>query len=82
MEARAERLFLTLLTTTYEAGAWRSPNPSARNYAPNCFAHHPDRYGLGKPAIEAAMHRLIKTGRIRIETYGRPSAPSTRLALA
>ena len=42
----------------------------------------PDREGLGKPAFDAAMHRLIKAGQVRTETYGRPSDPHSRLALA
>jgi RecA-family ATPase len=79
VSAKAERIFLALLTDSYSTGTWTCPNPAARNYAPSIFAKHPDRDGLGKPAFEAAMHRLMKTDQIKIETYGRPSEPRSRL---
>jgi RecA-family ATPase len=78
---KAERIFLSLLTESYAAGTWTCPNPSARNFAPAIFAKHPDREGIGKPAFDAAMHRLMKVGTVKTETYGRPSEPHTRLAL-
>ncbi len=80
--AKAERVFLALLSSTYATGSWVCPNPAARNYAPTIFARHPDREGLGKPALEAAMYRLLKTHQVKTETYGRPSAPHTKLFLA
>ena len=80
--AKAERVFLLLLSDTYGTGTWTSPNLFARNYAPSIFAKHPDREGLGKPALEAAMLRLNKAARIKTETYGRPAEPRTRWALA
>ncbi len=79
--SKADRLFLALLGSTYAAGTWVCPNPTARNYAPTVFAKHPERDGLGKPAFEGAMHRLIKVGTVVVETYGRPSEPRHRLAL-
>jgi RecA-family ATPase len=82
VSAKADRVFLALLSKHYAMGAWTCPNLSARNYAPSVFAKHPDRDGLGKPAFEAAMHRLLTTGQIKIEKYGRPAEPHFRLALA
>lgn len=82
LNAKADRVFLSLLAATYAEGTWTSPNPSARNYAPSQFSKRPDREGIGKPALEAAMHRLTKTGQIKIETYGRPSDPHSRFTLA
>ena len=82
ISAKAERIFLSLLAQSYSVGTWTCPNPAARNYAPSIFGKHPDREGLGKPAFETAMHRLMKTCQIKIETYGRPSEPRSRLALA
>jgi len=82
MGMRAERVFLTLLTSTYAEGIWTSPNPVARNYAPRIFASDPDSGLLGKAAFVEAMRRLIKTGQIKTEAYGRPSEPRMRLALA
>lgn len=80
--AKADRVFRGLLATTHASGSWTCPNLSARNYAPSVFAKHPDREGLSKPALEAAMHRLMKAGTIKTETYGRPSEPRSRLAPA
>ena len=80
ISAKAERVFMSLLASTYEISSWTSPNLTARNYAPTLFAKHPDRDGLSKPAFEAAMHRLLKTAQIKTESYGRPSEPRTRLA--
>ena len=80
LSVKAERVFLSLLTATYGEGSWVCPNPAARNFAPAMFARHPDREHLAKPHFEAAMHRLLKVGQLKTETYGRPSEPRTRLA--
>jgi len=80
--AKADRIFRQLLGATYAEGTWSSPNPTARNYAPILFAKRPDRDGLGKPAFEDAMHRLIQTGIVTIETYGKPSHQHHRLCMA
>jgi RecA-family ATPase len=81
LNSKADRVFRSLLNFTYAEGTWTSPNPAAANYAPRTMSKRPDREGLGKPALEAAMHRLLKTGQIATETYGRPSEPRTRLAV-
>lgn len=80
MSTKAERVFLSLLSATYNDGSWVSVNLTARNYVPAVFSKHPDREGLSKIAFEAAMRRLLKTGQVKTETYGRPSEPRTRLA--
>lgn len=80
--AKADRVFRALLAATYAEGSWTSPNPAARNYAPSMFAKHPDREGLGKPAFEAAMRRLMKAGGSKVEAYGPPSQDRKRLAPA
>jgi hypothetical protein len=59
---------------------WVCPSRSARNYAPAVFAKHPDSEGIPKPIFAAAMQRLLKAGQIRVEKYGRPSEPRTKLA--
>ena len=82
LNAKAERVFLSILASTYANDTWCSPNLTARNYAPSVFAKHPDREGLGKLAFEAAMNRLLKTGQIKVESYGRPSEQRKRLGLA
>lgn len=81
MGAKADRVFLDLLAQTYQVGNWISPNSTARNYAPNILAKHPDREGLGKPAFEAAMVRLQRAGRIKTETYGKSSNQHYRLVM-
>lgn len=80
--AKADRVFMALLASTYGMSVWVSPNPnSSRNYAPMVFSKHPDREGIAKQAFETAMFRLMKVGRIKTETYGKPSEPRTRLAI-
>jgi RecA-family ATPase len=80
LSAKADRVFLSLLTESYGAGLWVSASPTANNYAPTRFAKHPDREGLNKAAFETAMYRLKKAGQIKIEQYGRPAEPRSRLA--
>ena len=80
LASKADRIFRGLLATTYNEGTWTSPNPAARNYAPGLFAKRPDREGIGKPAFETAMHRLMQSGVIKIEEYGPPSQGRRRLA--
>jgi RecA-family ATPase len=82
MSAKAERVFRTLLATTYADGAWTSANSASRNYAPAVFAKRPDREGVGKPAFVDAMLRLKQAGTVKIEAYGPPSKEHTRLVLA
>jgi RecA-family ATPase len=80
-DAKADRLFLELLGATYQRGEWVSSAPNVRNFAPRRFAEHPQADGLGKKAFQAAMERMLHAGRIKAETYGRPSEPRFRLAL-
>jgi len=79
--SKADRVFRTLLAASYADGAWTSANPMAKNYAPSAFSKRPDREGLGKRALEDAMHRLKRAGAVIIEPYGRPSNQHSRLAL-
>lgn len=81
MSAKADRVFKDLLRETYLLGAWTSPNPASRNFAPATFAKHPDREGLGRPAFEYAMSRLLKAGAIGPEAYGRPANQHMRLVV-
>ncbi|HEY8872962.1 MAG TPA: AAA family ATPase [Stellaceae bacterium] len=80
--AKADRVFRSLLTATYAEGTWTSPNPAAPNYAPRTFSKRPDREGLGKPAFEAAMHRMLRAAEVKTETYGPPSQGRRRLSPA
>jgi RecA-family ATPase len=82
MNAKADRVFMELLRATYAMGDWVAPSRSARNYAPSAFAKHPDRENIGKPAFEGALARVTRSGLAKIERYGRPAEPRSRLAPA
>ena len=79
-EQAADNLFLTLLDTFERQGRNVSDKQSP-SYAPMLFAKDPEarKAGVTKKAFEAAMSRLFNDGKIRVETYGRPSRPYTRL---
>jgi len=76
--AKAERIFLTLLSTYDEQGRTVSPNPSA-NYAPTIFASDDDAEGVTRAALAKAMGRLLKAGRVHVETVGPPSKRRAKL---
>jgi len=78
IEAKAEAVFLDLLQRFSGEGRDVSAKPS-RSYAPTQFAAHPDARGSTKRALEAAMNRLLCSHRIRIENFGPPSKPRSRL---
>jgi RecA-family ATPase len=80
--SKSDRVFRALLVATYGEGTWTSPNPISKNYAPNVFAKRPDREGLGKPAFEDALLRLMHAGTVKTELYGRAANQHTRLALS
>jgi RecA-family ATPase len=71
-ESLADAKFMALLDQGNGVGLKFSPNPS-RTYAPTRFAHNPDAAGVTSREFEAAMHRLLKVGKIRIEVSGPPS---------
>ena len=80
-QARDERIFYDLVVAFNEQGRDVSPNPS-KAYGPFMFAKHPDAEGLRKDRLEDAMNRLLKEGRIKIETSGPPSKRRSRLVAA
>lgn len=80
-EARAERVFLTLLDAFTQEGRWVGHN-TGHTYAPAHFAKDPRAEGLGKAAFAAAMRRLLAAGRVVVEPYGPPSKDKRRLARA
>jgi RecA-family ATPase len=79
-DAKAEGIFLELLSTLAAQGRDVSAKPS-RTYAPAIFAKNPAAHGLPKAAFDGAMERLLASGRIRIDNFGPPSKPRSRLAL-
>ena len=83
-EQKADETFLTLLARYEREGRNVSDKTTAPNYAPAEFAKEVDakKSKLRKPDLEAAMRRLFVSGKIRVETYGRPSRPYTKLVTA
>jgi RecA-family ATPase len=81
-EATADDVFLALLRRFTAANRAVSDKPSA-SYAPALFAREDEarRAGLTSKALEAAMRRLFKAGKIWNEPCGRPSRPQYRIAL-
>jgi hypothetical protein len=67
MENRADAMFMELLETLTAQGQHVSPNPSS-SYAPKMFAEHPDSAGVTYEQFKAAMQRLLKARKVRIET--------------
>ncbi len=80
-DAKADRVFLDLLRSYDAQGRDVSPNPS-RTYAPTLFAQDPDAAGIRNKAFATAMSRLLKDGKIKIETSGPPSKLKSRLVAA
>jgi len=80
-DAKAERVFLSLLDAFTEAGRWVGHN-TGHTYAPALFAKDPRAEGLGKATLAAAMNRLFAAKRILVEPYGPPSKDKKRIARA
>jgi len=80
---QVQQVFMQLLERFNGQGRNASHAPTSNNYAPTVFAKENEavRLGLRKAAFEAAMRELFTTGRIKVENYGRPSRPMTRLAV-
>lgn len=76
--AEAEETFMTMLRRLKEAGRNVSHHSTSPNFAPRVFADEPDAF-VSKDAFEAAMLRLFKSGRIRVEVYGKPSRTFERI---
>ena len=83
-EQKADETFLTLLARFECEGRNVSDKKNAPNFAPAEFAQEidPKESNLRKPDLEAAMRRLFVSGKIRVETYGRPSRQYTKLVTA
>jgi RecA-family ATPase len=81
--AKAEDVFVELLRRFASQGRNVSDKRTANNYAPSDFAQEDEakKYRIKKPELERAMRDLFKANRICLEEYGRPSRPSTRLAV-
>lgn len=80
-EQAAEHLFLNLLNRFNNQNRNVSDKPNANNYAPVVFAQEKQARdaGVKKSAFETAMRNLFAADKIRLEKYGPPSHPMTRL---
>jgi RecA-family ATPase len=82
-ESRADMIFMDLLRRFADQGQNVSHKKPAPNYAPAAFARETEAKAqkFRKSELEDAMRRLFAANRIMIETYGRPSQPSSKLAV-
>jgi RecA-family ATPase len=81
-EHKAEEMFLRLLDRLVLED--RNVSDHGPRAAPTVFAKEAEAKGakLGKAALADAMRRLFAAGRIRMETYGRPSREARRIVRA
>jgi len=81
-ELRADNLFLDTLRRFAKENRTVS-DKAGTNYAPALFAREDEakRLGISSKALEGAMRRLFKAGKIWNEPYGRPARPNHKLAL-
>ena len=59
-----------------------SPNQYSRTYPPTLFVKEKAASVFKKPELEAAMRRMLETGKIRVETWGPPSKRHEYVILA
>jgi RecA-family ATPase len=78
----AERVFLALLDRFAREGRNVSHKPGP-SYAPTLFAREAEvgPFGVTRKDLEAAMRHLFAGRKIKVENYGRPSRPYSRLIL-
>jgi RecA-family ATPase len=83
-EQRADDLFMSLLTQFGQQRRNVSEKPNAPTYAPTTFAKEnaAKTQGIRKSDLEAAMRRLFEAGKIKVDTYGRPSRQYSKLVAA
>jgi RecA-family ATPase len=78
--ARADRVFLDLLSAYQAEGRKVSATPSS-TYAPAVFGKDARSEGIGARGLTEAMNRLFAARRIRTVEYGPASKPRTRLEI-
>ena len=75
----AEKAFLDALDEINEQGRHVSDYPTAANYAPKVMVTMPQCQGFKRRDLATAMNRLFSDHEIKVEQFGRPSAPSKRI---
>ena len=80
-QEQVQQVFMQLLERFNGQGRNVSHARTSNNYAPVTFAKETEaiKHGLRKADFEAAMRDLFAAGRIKVETYGRPSRQFQRL---
>jgi RecA-family ATPase len=73
--------FLALLSAVNRTGQRVAPTKGI-NYAPAILALRPDAKGTSKKTLEAAMHRLLASGLIKVVMDGPPSKQRQRLIVS
>ena len=81
-EQKAEEVFLSLLARYDRENRNVSDKPTSHNYAPTNFGKESEAKGLRRADLKSAMRRQFPARKIRIETYGKPSRPYTRLVIS
>jgi RecA-family ATPase len=79
-DAKAERVFLDLLSTFAVQGRDVSPKRSP-SYAPTMFAKHPKSEGVTAKGFSDGMERLLTANRLHVEPVGPPSRQYKRLVV-
>jgi RecA-family ATPase len=82
MQKQAEDTFVEILTRFNRQNRNASPNKGP-GYAPSLFAKEPEakRLRVEKAALDRAMCHLLESERIRVEQYGKPCNPHSRLVV-
>ena len=79
-DQKADATFLALLTL-FTAQGQEVNHRFGHSYAPAHFRKHAGAAGITGKAFAKAMQRLLDSGRIKIEQFGRPARPSYRLII-
>lgn len=82
-EQSADDMFLRLMGKFEQQGRNVSDKKNAPTFAPTTFATDPEAKAIpsARKAFIGAMARLFSAGKIKVETYGRPARPSTKLVI-
>ena len=83
-DAKADSVFIDMLRRFAAQGQNVSHRKTANNYAPSVFAGEAEakKHTLRKSEfVETMLKRLFASDKIVVETYGRPSQQSSRLAV-
>jgi RecA-family ATPase len=80
-DAKSDDLFLKMLERFEEQGRNVSVNVGP-TYAPTCFAAEADVKGVTKKQFADAMSRLLRDGKIRVETTGPASRQRSKIIIA